>query len=219
MVTPLMKTNLSSLFNQPIMFDANIFMVGIEDRAVDKFCSFDNIRVVYLDAILSCFKDIYIHQEVYNELDDECRSYLDNYVGKNITIVSEGDLYESDPKYNDIFNKIANHDLVRYVRGNSKDRGEVYSLAYAAYNGINYFSSREIMVDIVAQDIEELENVDILTFDVIILTAYYFHYKNGIKDYNIALKSFYKKYCSDVIKRHKLPKTFSEYITEVQKYI
>lgn len=59
-----------------------------------------------------------------------------------------------------------------YKRGNSKDRGEVYSLAYAAHNKINYSSSKEVMVDLIAEDLEELNDVEIVTFDVILLLAY-----------------------------------------------
>lgn len=36
MFTPLKKTALHDLLNEPILFDANIFMVGISDRNSDK---------------------------------------------------------------------------------------------------------------------------------------------------------------------------------------
>lgn len=32
MITPLKRTPLHDLLNKPVLFDANIFMVGIEDR-------------------------------------------------------------------------------------------------------------------------------------------------------------------------------------------
>lgn len=109
-------------------------------------------------------------------------------MGKNVQVVSEGDLYGLDPRYTTIFNNIAGHELVRYTRGRAKDCGEVYSLAYAAYHKMNYFCSKEIMVDHVAQELEDL-------------------------------KSMYKKYCVDVIKRHGLPSTLSEYIRASQEYL
>lgn len=35
MISPLEKISLEALFKQPVMFDANIFMVGIENRPSD----------------------------------------------------------------------------------------------------------------------------------------------------------------------------------------
>lgn len=156
---------------------------------------------------------------MYNELDDESRAFVDSYKGKNVKIVDEGDLYGKDPQYTTIFNKIARHELVNYERGRSKDCGEVYSLAYAAFYGINYFCSKEIMVDNVAHELEDLENVDIITFDIILLTAYVYYAKQENKTYVKGLKSMYKKYCADVIKRHGLPSTLSKYIEASMDYL
>lgn len=47
MYTPLKKTALHDLLNKPILFDANIFMVGISERTSDKNCSFENIKQLY----------------------------------------------------------------------------------------------------------------------------------------------------------------------------
>lgn len=92
---------------------------------------------VYLKPLFEWFQQILIHKMVYDELDEEARCLVDSYIGKSVTIVDEGELYGKDPQYTMIFNAIANHERVMYTRGNSKDRGEVYSLAYAAYNKIN----------------------------------------------------------------------------------
>ena len=152
MNSPLERTPLKSLLKQPIMFDANIFMVGIKNRTSDPNCSFENMKKLYMIPVMESFQDIIIHEMVYWELDDEARTLIDSYVGKNVSIVSEGNLYGMDPQYTMIFNEISAHDRVMYNRGNSKDRGEVYSLAYAAYNKINFFSSKEIMVDQIASE-------------------------------------------------------------------
>lgn len=219
MITPLKKTALHDLFNKPILFDANIFMVGISDRISDKNCSFENMKKMFIEPLLESFTDIYIHEEVYRELDEESRSYVDTYLGRNVTLVGEGDLYGRDPKYTSIFNNIANHELVNYVRGQSKDCGEVYSLAYAAYHNMNYFCSKEIMVDNVAHELEDLKDVDIITFDIILLSAYVYYAKKADNSNSKGLKSMYKKYCADVIKRHKLPTTLAEYIKANQDYL
>ena len=201
------------------MFDANIFMIGIENRLSDSNCSFENMYAVYLKPLFESFQQIIIHEMVYNELDEDTKRLVDSYKEKNVTIVDEGDLYGKDPQYTTIFNEISNHERVMYTRGNSKDRGEVYSLAYAAYNKINYFSSKEVMVDLIAEDLEELNDVEIITFDVILLLAYIYYASKGDTSNNRALKSIYKRYCEDVIKRHKLPITLKDYVVASTKYI
>lgn len=214
MITPLEKTPLHELFNKPVLFDANIFMVGIENRATNKNESFKNMKELYILPLIESFTDIYIHREVYEELDQESREFIDSYVGKNVTIVDENNLYGKDPKYTTIFNNIANHELVNYIRGHSKDRSEVYSLAYAAYNNMNYFCSKEIMVDNIARELEDLKEIDIITFDVVLLTAYIYYARKNDNSKSKGQKALYKKYCADVIKRHRLPKTLGEYIKE-----
>lgn len=217
--TPLKRISLDKLCGKPIMFDANILMVGIEDRVSDPSCSFENMKNLYLIPLFNSFSNMLIHEKVYNELDSECKQLVDSYIGNNINIVYEDNLYGSDPQYTTIFNNISNHDLVKYRRTNSKDCGEVYSLAYASFHGINYFSSKEIMVDNIAQDLKELEEIHIITFDIIVLLALVYYNNQGITTNNKALKSIYKKYCEDVIKRHKLPKTLSGYFLASQNYL
>lgn len=219
MISPLKKIPLTRLCQQPVMFDANIFMVGIENRSSDPNCSFENMKELYLIPLFESFSQIYIHKMVYNELDVDARSLVDEYKGKCVTIVDEGNIYGIDPQYTTIFNNIAQHERVLYSRGSSDDRGEVYSLAYAAYNGINYFSSKEIMVDDIASDLEDLKNIEIITFDIIILLAFIYYMNLSDTSKNKGLKSTYKRYCEDVIRRHKLPGTLREYVEASIGYI
>lgn len=218
MITPLKKIPLKLLCKEPIMFDANIFMVGIEKRASDINYSFENIKKLYLIPIFESFDNIIIHEKVYSEIDEECKSFIREYSDK-IMIVSEDNLYGIDPQYTTIFNNISNHEKVKYYRKSSKDSGEVYSLAYAAFHNINYFCSKEIMVDIIADEINDLKNVQVITFDVIVLLAYIYHNFKNIKKHDKALKSIYKRYCEDVIKRHKLPPKLLDYVKESSKFI
>jgi len=219
MISPLQRISLKQLLKQPIMFDANIFMVGIENRISDPNCSFNNMKTLYMIPLLESFQQIIMHEMVYKELDDDSRALVDSYKGKNVTIVSENNLYGKDPEYTTIFNKISRHEQVLYSRGNSKDRGEVYSLSYAAYNKINYFSSKEIMVDEIASDLDILKDIEIITFDIIVLLAYIYYMSRDDNSNNKALKSIYKKYCEDVIKRHKLPTTLKEYFLASAEYL
>lgn len=219
MTSPLEKISLKSLCRQPIMFDANIFMIGIENRVSDPNCSFENIKKLFLIPIFESFHQIIIHGAVFDELDEAAKEFVKPYIGKNVAIVDEGGLYGRDPLYTTVFNEIACHERVRYTRGSSKNKGEVYSLAYASCNGINYFSSKEIMVDDIAKDIPALEQIDIITFDVIVLLSYVYYMKKKDTSNNKALKSAYKRYCEDVIKRHKLPATLSEYVIASKRYL
>lgn len=217
MFTPLRSINLTELFEQPIMLDANILMVGIENRVSDPNCCFENIKTLFLIPIINSFQNIIIHEEVYRELDDDCKQFLTTC--NNITIVCENGLYGKDPQYTSIFNNISEHDRVQYIRMNSKDKGEVFSLAYAAFHKINYFSSKEIMVDEIVREINDLKGIHIITFDIIVLIAFVYYNSQKIKNHNRALKSSYKKYCEDVIKRHSLPSTLGEYIQANEAFI
>ncbi len=219
MITPLSRISLHDLLETPVLFDANIFMVGIDKRHSDNNYSFAAMKENFIKPLFESFKKVYIHEEVYKELDAEAQGFLESYIGKNVTVVGENNLYGKDPYYTTIFNNIANHELVQYSRGKSKNRGEVYSLAYAVYHNMNYFCSKEIMVDNVAHELQELRDVEIITFDVVLLNAYIFHNAHNDTSHNKALRAIYKRYCADVIKRHKLPSTLSEYIRESVCYL
>lgn len=219
MISPLQKISLRLLLQQPVMFDANIFMVGIENRASNPNYSFENMKQLYLIPLFESFSQIIIHEMVYDELDDGAKNLVDEYIGKSVTLVSENNLYGQDPQYTSIFNQISRHERVQYSRDKSKDRGEVYSLAYAAFHKINYFSSREVMVDEIATELDELKDIEIITFDIIILLAFIDNMSKGDNSKNKALKSIYKRYCEDVIKRHKLPTTLREYFLASKDYI
>ncbi len=214
MITPLKKLSLHDMLNHPIMLDANILMFGITERISNKDYTFENVKKTFIDPLFNSCKTILIHKEVYNELDNEAKTYVNGFIGKNVQVVDEGNLYGKDPIYTTIFNNIANHALVGYERGRSKDRGEVYSLAYAAFHKIDYFCSQETMVDLIAEEITDLKDVEIITFDIVLLQAYVFYAQKNDNTHSKALKSIYKRHCKTVIKRHQLPDTLSEYIRE-----
>lgn len=82
MVTPLKKTALHELISKPVLFDANIFMVGISERISDERYSFENMKQLYIIPLFESFTNIYIHEEVYKELDDKNRTFVDMYKEK-----------------------------------------------------------------------------------------------------------------------------------------
>lgn len=53
----------------------------------------------------------------------------------------------------------------------------------------------------------------------IILQAFVYYAQQNDNSNSKGLKSIYKKYCADVIKRHGLPSTLSEYIKASQDYL
>lgn len=69
------------------------------------------MKQLYIKPLFESFTDIYIHNEVYKELDNDARAFVDTYIGKNVTFVDEGSLYGIDPRYTTIFNNIARHEL------------------------------------------------------------------------------------------------------------
>lgn len=102
METPLKSIPLRQLFDEPIMIDANILMVGIENRTSDTAYSFKNMMEAYIKPLFESFTQILIHEMVYRELDDECKKLINDY-NEKIKIVGEGDLYGKDPQYTTIF--------------------------------------------------------------------------------------------------------------------
>lgn len=66
---------------------------------------------------------------------------------------------------------------------------------------------------------EVLKDIEIITFDIIVLLSYIYYMLREDSSNNKALKSLYKKYCEDVIKRHKLPATLKEYFLASADYL
>lgn len=95
MYSLLKKVHLKELCAQPVMFDACVFMIGIENRTSDPNCSFEKIKDEYLIPLFENFKQIYIHEMVYDELDDSTKHFVDSYRDKNVKVVSEDDKFET----------------------------------------------------------------------------------------------------------------------------
>jgi len=63
--TPLSNLPLPALIKTPIMFDANILMVGIENRGHDLNCSFENMKELYIGTKE---KSIVLHMQRFTKL-------------------------------------------------------------------------------------------------------------------------------------------------------
>ncbi len=207
---------LEKVKNSKIMFDANILLCGAE-RSEPEY-SFSCMKECYLSHVFSYFDDILMHEAVYHEVivnNEEREEFLSNYLGKNLTIVSEGSLYNHDPIYNNIFNAIAKYDLFDYERrsmmfidNQSKHRGEVFSLAYAAYNKIPFFSTRDGAVNSAIRELKELKDIELVGFEYCLLIGYLNN--EGDPIIRKRIKSLYKTYCAPEINRGSIPCKFAE---------
>lgn len=176
--------------DSPIIIDTCIFMAGIDKRHTDSNYSLERMREIWIDDILSYFEKILLHEVVYKELDSDTKKVIDEYVGKNVEIVSDKDLFNLDPEFMRIYDEIRNHELMYAPFSKTKNQGEIHSLAYACYYGIPYFSSRDSDACDVCNEIEELNNITIVGFEELLAIAY----KTGAdKEKRKALKSLYKK--------------------------
>lgn len=201
---------LKSLKTQPILLDASVLLVGIEKN--DNKFSFDNMKSLYIESIFNFFQDLLIHDTVLEELDDARKDFINKYIGHNLKIVSEDNLYGQDPQYTTIFNKIANFDLFKYKRMQKKDKGDVFSLAYAAFHNIPFISTRDGSIIKAIEEISDLKNVDVCGFEHLLLLGFLHNTNTSafIKSY----KSIYKSHCTPAIKSGLIPKTFSEFIKQ-----
>ncbi len=199
--------------DSPIIIDTCIFMVGIDKRHTDSNYSLERMREIWIDDILSYFEKILLHEVVYKELDSDTKKVIDEYIGKNVEIVSDKDLFNLDPEFMRIYDEIRNHELMYAPFSKTKNQGEIHSLAYACYYGIPYFSSRDSDACDVCNEIEELNNITIIGFEELLAIAY----KTGAdKEKRKALKSLYKEICAPKIRQGTIPCTLIEFLNETE---
>lgn len=199
--------------DSPIIIDTCIFMAGIDKRHTDSNYSLKRMREIWIDDILSYFEKILLHEVVYKELDSDTKKVIDEYVGKNVEIVSDKDLFNLDPEFMRIYDEICTHELMYAPFSKTKNQGEIHSLAYACYYGIPYFSSRDSDACDVCNEIEELNNITIVGFEELLAIAY----KTGAdKEKRKALKSLYKEICAPKIKQGVIPCTLTDFLNETE---
>lgn len=114
--------------DSPIIIDTCIFMVGIEKRQADSAYSLDSMKKNWINDVLSYFENIKLHEVVYGELDPDTKKIIDEHIGKNIEIVSDKDLFDSDPEFMRIFNEIHDHELMYAPFSKTKNQGKFIHL-------------------------------------------------------------------------------------------
>lgn len=200
--------------DQPIILDASTLLVGITKQASDPNYSFSNMCQVYINALFNTFQNIIIHETVWAELDDLRREYIESqFIGSNVVIVGEGDLYGRDPSYTETFNRIAEFDLFKYKRGESLNKGDVYSLAYATHNNIPYLSTRDGSIVKAIEELDCLKNIDVVGFEYILLLGYV---SPNNSQPSKRFSSLYKSQCAPAIKAGLIPPTFLEFVKSVK---
>jgi hypothetical protein len=204
---------LTSAKNQAVMIDTCILLVGADKEGSDPEYGFEIMKSSFIQPMFNYFQNIKIHEKVIEELDEKRRTYVDSFIGKNVEIVSENDLFGKDPVYTTTFNDIAEHELFNYRRGQSKNRGDVYSLAYAAHFGIPFLSTKDGAILSVMQEINALNNIEILGFEYILTIGYL--YNDNSKVLNKRLSSLYKSQCGPAIKQNQIPPTFNEFLGSI----
>lgn len=205
---------LNNIKSNPIVLDACILMAGVDRQNDDTNYCFENMKLSYLVPMLEYLSNIKIHEYVFEELDEERKNLISIYIEKNVEIVSEDNLYGKDPLYTTIFNKIATHELFNYHRSDRKNRGEIFSLAFAAFHKLPYFSTRDGIAVQVMHEIPELHNIKPVGFEYMLAIGYLFN-KNCGKELNRRLKSLYKVYCAPAIKKGLIPTTFLEFLVSI----
>lgn len=205
--------------DNPIIIDACILMVGISEASSEpEKYGFEVMREIYLDAVFDYFNKIIIHQVVFDELDEERKNLVRSFIGKNVQIVNCEDLYDKDPAYVRLFNEIAYSELFNFKGG--KDKGEIYSLAYAAYNKINYFSTKDGSAALATKEIASLKKVEVVGFHrILYIGAKHFkkHGKMSTKEFSKVARSLYKKNCNWAIRKKLIPETFSKFILSLSE--
>ncbi len=192
-----------------VIFDTCIFMVGVEKRPTNSNYSLASMQKLFLDVLLVSFKQILIHQIVYNELDDETKNLINQYININITLVNDADLIGSDPEYTQIYNEIKNSELLANNSVLRKNQGEVHSLAYACYHRIPYFSSRDNDACETCEELELLKDVTVVGFEQILAFAFK---QTDNSEVNKGQKALYKEFCQKKIRQKEIPPTLGEYV-------
>ncbi|MDD4690559.1 MAG: hypothetical protein PHE51_12565 [Eubacteriales bacterium] len=199
--------------DQAVIFDTSVLLAGIERQGSDPRYSFSNMKGAYLEATFNHFQYIKIHEEVWKELSEDRRDFIQSGYNNKLEIVSEGNLYGFDPQYTTIFNDIAGYDLFRYKRMQKENRGDIFTLAYAAYYGVPFVSTRDTSMLMVMQELPCLMNVSSIGFEYLLVLGCLNNQTNRELDKRLA--ALYKLYCYPAIKQGLIPPTFNKFMEEL----
>jgi hypothetical protein len=190
---------LQSIISDPtqiITLDTNFLIPPFRPVLDNKWIKFEVFKKIWLDPIFMTFKNLAIHEAVYEELVEESvKHYVDSKISEQppqIIIHKDSTLSDIEKGLRQsIENKIA--PFTKYEPGlnNKQDRGEVKSLAFIAVRGFLYFAAHD---NTAIQLIEKAESWATGLDQVQAIKMYeliYYLYKCNVVDKK-ALKMLYK---------------------------
>lgn len=181
---------------QIITLDANFLIPPDRNSIVKKRFSFIKFKELWLDPLFNEFKNLAIHEAVYEELvASSAKKYIDSKITgdkQNIIIHRDSSLSDNEKTLRDAIElKIVPRTQYNPDLDNKNDRGEVKSLAYVATKNLLLFASNDnnALKLIEKADIWStgLENVKAVRMYELI----YYLYKKGLSSPK-SLKMLYK---------------------------
>lgn len=156
---------LESLFTdckQSIFLDANLLIVPDRSRVGAKRVAFDKYQEYWLIPLFNEFPNLSVHETVYDELiDGQGKRFVDEMIAENpsrLRVYSDCKLTAIEKTLLEFqIQKIAPYSGYIPERDNSKDRGEIRSLAYMAVKNYLYFAANDNLAMQLINKAEELE--------------------------------------------------------------
>lgn len=190
---------LEKLFEIPdteILLDANLLIPPDRSRFGVRPIAFTQYKEIWLEPLFNEFKNLAIHETVYEELvADNVKTYVENKckgIPPQLRVYTDRMLDNRERALlQSYIRKIAVHSKYIPERDNASDRGEVRSLSFMAVKGMLYFASSDALPIRLVEDAEELHTgLDDMTVFKTYEVIYYL-YKSGRYN-NAALRGLYK---------------------------
>lgn len=177
--------------------------------------SFQKHKSILLDPFIEMIELLYVHQSVYDEIENiEIKEFIDS--NDKIIIVSEEDLKPVEKRsFRTIENVVSSYTNYKPTSGCFKDKGEVHSIAYAATNNIDFF----ITIDQGAISLFDNTNVKKYVNELDVINLYeiiYFLYINNEPKQN--LRNVYRYMYHSSERDHKTNPSWEEFITLFGNY-
>lgn len=211
---------LEAIFENPsvvIFLDTNIFIAPDRSSVGYKAMVFSDYRDFFLDPLFESLDNLSIHESVYDEMvADSLRAFADEKVNSNpakLKIYHDSDLNKQEMAiYAASVKQLAKQSGYQPSVDNTKDRGEVRSLAYMHTKSFLYISSNDhLVVRLVTQPDKYKSGL----YDEEILRMYeliYFLYRQGKYDKK-GLRILYKYLYHATKQDAKKNPTWGEFIT------
>ena len=209
-----------TLKKQSLLIDTCALLAGQDCKTI----CFDEIKKYFLEPLFNGCEKILIHEAVLSELNlclkwsRDVDYFLKSKIGTKVKIVSEKDLYGTDPKYTDIFSRISACDVFGYRRTSidllhcpTKDRGEIASLAYAEYYEIPFFVSVDEGAFLAVEDLQSLFNVKVHGVELGVALGYLSDSSQRAKE---ILRIIYRVYGNPGILRGRIPKSMNVFLEQ-----